>query len=276
MTWTEGSVIGPTAAKSIDDKNKNSDVMIELIRVTTYNIHKGLSSLNRRMVVHELRERLSAIGADVVFLQEVLGEHEQNAQRFLNWPSEPQHEFIAGEEWVDFAYGKNAIYEGGHHGNAILSRFPIARWDNEDISAHRLESRGLLHCEIEVPGWRQPLHCVNVHLGLAARWRWRQLEALRKRIERLVPQDAPLVIAGDFNDWRRHASLELIAGLKVQEAFEAYRGRPARSFPSALPVFSLDRIYVRGFRVRHARVHHGNVWAKLSDHAALSATLVKL
>ena len=191
--------------------------MIELIRVTTYNIHKGLSSLNRRMVVHEVRERLSAIGADVVFLQEVLGEHEQHAQRFLDWPTEPQHEFLAGEEWADFAYGRNAIYHGGHHGNAILTRFPISRWDNEDISAHPLESRGLLHCEIEVPGWRQPLHCVNVHLGLAGRWRRQQLEALRKRIARVVPNDAPLVIAGDFNDWRRQASEELIAGLEVRK-----------------------------------------------------------
>ena len=249
--------------------------MIETLRVTTYNMHKGLSSFNRRMVVHEVRERLASVGADVLFLQEVQGEHEQHARRFDNWPVKPQHEFIAGGEWGEFAYGKNASYNGGHHGNAILSRFPISRWDNEDISAHRLEHRGLLHCEIEVPGWEQPLHCVNVHLGLAARWRWRQLEALRKRIERLVPDDAPLVIAGDFNDWRRHASNELIAALEVQEAFEAYRGRPARSFPAALPMFSLDRIYVRGFKVKQARVHQGYFWSRLSDHAALTATLLK-
>lgn len=249
--------------------------MIEILRVTTYNIHKGLSSFNRRMVLHELRERLASVGADVVFLQEVQGEHEHRARRFDNWPGKPQHEFIADAEWGEFAYGKNASYDHGHHGNAILSRFPISRWDNEDISAHPLDRRGLLHCEIEVPGWQQPLHCVNVHLGLAARWRRRQLEALRKRIERLVPSDAPLVIAGDFNDWRRQASDELIAGLEVQEAFEAFGGRPARSFPAALPVFPLDRIYVRGFKVKQARVHHGYVWSRLSDHAALTATLMK-
>jgi endonuclease/exonuclease/phosphatase family metal-dependent hydrolase len=249
--------------------------MIDILRITTYNIHKGLSSFNRRMVVHELRERLSSTGADVLFLQEVQGEHVRHARRFQDWPGAPQHEFIAGAEWGQFAYGKNASYDGGHHGNAILSRFPISRWDNEDVSAHRMERRGLLHCEIEVPGWSEPLHCVNVHLGLAARWRRRQLEALRKRIERLVPKDAPLVIAGDFNDWRREASCELLAALDVREAFEAFGGRPALSFPAALPMFRLDRIYVRGFGVRQARVHNGHLWSRLSDHAALTATLVK-
>ena len=249
--------------------------MIEILRVTTYNIHKGLSSFNRRMVVHELRERLASVGADVLFLQEVQGEHEHHARRFEGWPGTPQHEFIAGAEWGQFAYGKNASYEGGHHGNAILSRFPISRWDNEDISAHRLERRGLLHCEIAIPGWKHPLHCVNVHLGLAARWRRQQLLALHSRIARLVPGDAPLVIAGDFNDWRREASEALIADLEVEEAFEAFGGRPARSFPAALPVLRLDRIYVRGFAVKQARVHNGYLWSRLSDHAALTATLVK-
>jgi endonuclease/exonuclease/phosphatase family metal-dependent hydrolase len=38
-------------------------------------------------------------------------------------------------------------------------------------------------------------------------------------------------------------------------------------------MFRLDRIYVRGFAVRHAHVHHGQAWARLSDHAPLSATL---
>lgn len=248
---------------------------IENLRVTTYNIHKGLSYFNRRMVLHEVRERLHALGADVVFLQEVQGAHERRSRRFNDWPGKPQHEFIAGAEWIAFAYGKNAVYDGGHHGNAILSRFRISRWDNEDVSTHRFESRGLLHCEIEMPGWSEPLHCVNVHLGLTGFGRRKQLEALRKRIERLVPRDAPLVIAGDFNDWQREASNELVAGLDVRECFETLGGRPARSFPAALPLFSLDRIYVRGFRVKHARVHRGNIWSKLSDHAALTATLVK-
>jgi endonuclease/exonuclease/phosphatase family metal-dependent hydrolase len=40
-----------------------------------------------------------------------------------------------------------------------------------------------------------------------------------------------------------------------------------------LPLMTLDRIYVRGFQVRNAHVHHGRAWARISDHAALTATL---
>ncbi|HSQ03024.1 MAG TPA: endonuclease/exonuclease/phosphatase family protein [Burkholderiales bacterium] len=246
---------------------------VQTLHVATYNIHKGMSMFNRRLVIHELRDKLRVLNADVVFLQEVLGTHRRHAGRHGDWPAEPQYEFLADSVWHDFAYGRNAVYDAGHHGNAILSRFPITRWDNQDISAHRFEQRGLLHCEIGVPGWKEPLHCVCVHLALTSRGRSRQLERLRQRIERLVPPDAPLVIAGDFNDWRYKAPWELACPLNLHEVFELIQGQPARSFPAALPLFRLDRIYVRGFRVNRVRVHHGQSWRRISDHAALSTTL---
>lgn len=246
------------------------------LRVVTYNIRKGFSRLNGgRVVVHEVRDGLRALRPDIVFLQEVQGTHERRAALFANWPAQPQYEFLADAVWPQYAYGKNAAYDKGHHGNAILSRFPIISWDNQDVSAHAFESRGLLHCEIEIPGWSEALHCVNVHLGLFSRGREWQLLALRDRIESLVPQNAPLIIAGDFNDWRRRGHLTLSGRLKLYEAFEATGGRLARSFPSAFPLLRLDRIYVRGFEVRHTHVYRGRHWRRMSDHAALSATLTK-
>lgn len=250
--------------------------MNDTLQIATYNIHKGLSFFKRRLVIHEVRERLRLLNADILFLQEVQGGHAAQARRFVNWPAQPQHEFIADSVWTDFAYGRNAVYDAGHHGNAVLSRFPILHWDNVDISEHRFESRGLLHCEVQVPGWDGTLHCVCVHLGLMAHHRSRQLRALRLRIERLVPRAAPLIVAGDFNDWARHADDELARPLEMQEVFQHAYGRPARSFPAALPVFQLDRIYVRGFSVKQARVHHGHQWARISDHAALTSTIVRL
>ena len=242
------------------------------LRIATYNIHKGLSLFNRRLIIHELRDRLRGLAADLVFLQEVQVMHEHRRQRFDNWPAEPQYEFLADAVWHNFAYGKNAVYDRGHHGNAILSRFPILRWDNEDVSAHRFESRGLLHCEIQVPGWSEVLHCVCVHLTLTA-GRRRQLWALRERIDRLVPPGSPLVVAGDFNDWRDDAAVNLARPLGLHEVFEQMDGEPARSYPAVLPLLRLDRIYVRGFSVRTARVHHGR---RMSDHAALTSTIVRI
>jgi endonuclease/exonuclease/phosphatase family metal-dependent hydrolase len=174
--------------------------------IATYNIHKGFSHLTRRMVIHELRERLHHMAADVLFLQEVQGSHDRHAERYNDWPGKGQHEFIADQVWHEVAYGKNAIYRTAIHGNALLSRFPIVLQENEDISAHAYESRGLLHCTVSL-GPRMPeLHCLNVHLGLTERGRTWQVRALCERIRKTVPRTAPLVIAGDFNDWRHRAN----------------------------------------------------------------------
>jgi endonuclease/exonuclease/phosphatase family metal-dependent hydrolase len=243
------------------------------LKVCTYNIHKGFSQFNRRMVIHDLRERLRTLDVDLVFLQEVQGMHIRHEITHSDWPLNPQHEFLAEEVWHQTAYGKNAIYDHGHHGNAILSRLAILSEHNQDVSDHRFERRGLLHCEVELPGTNQVLHSVCVHLGLMAGSRRRQMEALAERMEQLAPDGAPLIIAGDFNDWRDRAELLLVKRLGLVEAFRSGTGRLAKSFPSRAPVLSLDRIYVRGFDVHAVQVHAGLPWSRISDHAALTAEL---
>ena len=180
---------------------------MQTLNIATYNIHKGFSQFNRRLVVHELRERLHELNADIVFLQEVQGAHTRHTQRHQNYPSTSQHEFIAEKIWPHSVYGKNSVYEGGHHGNAILSRFPILQSLNSDISAHRFESRGLLHCQIEMLEQRR-VHCVCAHFGLFAKGRREQTRALIDYVRNEIPVDAPLIIAGDFNDWRNHIGNE--------------------------------------------------------------------
>lgn len=246
-----------------------------MLKVATYNIHKGLSHFNRRMVLHELRERLRELNADIVFLQEVQGEHAQHASRYAGYPAGSQHDFIAGEIWPHRAYGKNAVYEAGHHGNAILSRLPILNTVNCDVSAHRFESRGLLHCEIDTED-HSPIHCICTHFGLFARGRREQTRALIDYVNATVPADARLIIAGDFNDWRNRMTHMLAAELGTHDVFQHHAGRPARSFPSALPLLRLDRIYVRGFNILHGDVHFGPAWQQLSDHAALTAQLKRI
>ncbi len=241
------------------------------LKIATYNIHKGFSHFNRRMVVHELRERLRELDADIVFLQEVQGEHTRHAERYHNYPDSAQHEFMAEEVWPHCVYGKNCVYEAGHHGNAILSRFPIVRSLNMDVSAHRFESRGLLHCEIDLDG--QVVHCLCVHFGLFAKGRREQGRILVEYVSNKIPQGAPLIIAGDFNDWRNQMGRTIAGELGMQDVFHLHGGRPARSYPSNLPLFRLDRIYVRGFGVLHSDVHAGGNWGRLSDHAALSTRL---
>jgi endonuclease/exonuclease/phosphatase family metal-dependent hydrolase len=242
------------------------------LRVVTLNIHKGLSQFNRRMVIHDLREGLRALDPDLVFLQEVAGMNRRHARRFAAWPGEAQHAFLAGEE-LQHVYGRNRVHQHGHYGNALLSRYPVLSAENEDISDHRYEHRGLLHTVIKVPGWRRNLHCVCVHLSLHERGRRRQLDAIVERMESFADKRLPIIVAGDFNDWRQRASAVLEKSLGMTEVSAAAGGRHGRTFPSLLPLLRLDRIYVRGFRVLGSQVHRGAPWNRLSDHLAVSAEL---
>lgn len=246
------------------------------LHIVTYNIHKGFSQFHQHLMVHELREQLRTLGPDIVFLQEVQGRHSRNAKKFEDWPYQPQDEFLAEGVWQSTSYGSNVIYGHGHHGNAILSRFPIEHSHNQDVTQLRFERRGLLHAIIRLPSLDQAIHCVCVHLSVFARSRRRQVDALAGYLEGITGPDAPLIIAGDFNDWRNEADELLAHRLGMVEAFGGAHGgdvSPGRSFPSRRPLLRLDRIYVRGFTVEHADMHSGPPWSRISDHAALSAHL---
>jgi endonuclease/exonuclease/phosphatase family metal-dependent hydrolase len=241
------------------------------IKVLTYNIHKGFSIGNLRFILHEIKKLLRHIDADVVFLQEIHGERRISKNRFDDWPNNRQFEFLADQVWHHHAYAKNAIYKSGHHGNAILSKYPIVEWENIDVSMMQSASRSLLHGTIQVPGLEQKIHIICVHLGLLERERERQLSTLAKRIASHVPYNEPLIIAGDFNDWRGRAEHHLHQDLDVKEVFKNTQGSYARTFPAWLPVLSMDRIYFRGLDVVGCRHLYGRPWRSMSDHTPLLA-----
>jgi endonuclease/exonuclease/phosphatase family metal-dependent hydrolase len=234
--------------------------------VLSLNIHKGFSPLNRRVIVHDLKERLHALSPDIVFLQEVQDAHARHAARHADWPVLAQSRFLAEGLWPEVHYGRNAVYDHGHHGNLLLSRFPVGMVRNDDISDHRFERRGLLHAEVDVGG--TPVHCFCVHLGLFERGRVRQIDTIVEAVSARAA-DAPVVVAGDFNDWRNTAE-ERLSRAGLRDVFRSSHARLARTFPGRLPFLRLDRIYARGLKV--VQVQRLTSWSRLSDHLALSAT----
>jgi endonuclease/exonuclease/phosphatase family metal-dependent hydrolase len=240
------------------------------LRVLTVNIHKGFSTFNRRFMLPALRDAIREVGADVVFLQEVLGRHDRHSMRVAHWPSTPHCEYLADTVWPEFAYGRNAVYDEGDHGNAVMSKFPIVSWRNHDVSQASRERRGLLHCQIRLPGLPRPLHAVCVHLALREQERQRQIGMLGSLLASEVPADAPLVVAGDFNDWRGLAHRKLHR-FGLTEVNAGTGGRVARTFPSGMPVLPLDRIYVRGTTRFEPLTLPRQPWNRLSDHAPLAA-----
>ena len=120
------------------------------LTVMTVNTHKGFTTFNRKFILPELRDAVRKVGADVVFLQEVLGTHEEPGKKVNGWPEAPHYEFLADSIWPQFAYGRNAVYPHGHHGNAVLSKYPIVHYENRDVSIAGPERRGLLHVVLQV------------------------------------------------------------------------------------------------------------------------------
>jgi endonuclease/exonuclease/phosphatase family metal-dependent hydrolase len=245
----------------------------QTISLITYNIHKGFGVGKVRFLLPKMKSAITELNPDFVFLQEVQGEHRRKEKRIDAWPEEPQFEYIAEKIWPHYVYSKNAVYHSGHHGNAILSKFPFDSFESINLSTINRASRGILHCQLHLQDEKQTkIHLLCVHLGLFKTERKEQCKALMQRITEAVPEDEPLIMAGDFNDWRMHLSKPLADELGIEEAFISLEGQHARSFPAIRPALCVDRIYFRGMEVEQVQCLQGKPWRMLSDHLPLYAT----
>ncbi len=240
------------------------------LSIVTYNIHKGFGVGKIRFLLPQMKEAIQALTPDIVFLQEVQGKNERQERRVSRWPQESQFKFLAKECWPYYAYGKNATYQAGHHGNAILSRYPIVDHENINVSKITRASRSLLHATIDING--EIIHLLCVHLGLFKEERIKQVAKLSERIIQHIPSDAPLILAGDFNDWRKELLTDLEHRLGLKEALKEISGDHAKSFPAITPALHTDRIYYRGVTLMTADCLRGKPWRLLSDHLPLYAS----
>ncbi len=236
------------------------------IRILSYNIHKGFSQLNRKYILEEIRNSIRLLNADVLFLQEVIGRNDKHHIHYHEWDDDKQLEYLADSVWHHYAYGKNAIYEHGHHGNAILSKHPFSNWDNTDISCVKKSHRGILHGIID-----QRLHVLCTHFGLLPREQKYQSKRLIETASQYLNDQKPFVLAGDFNDFSlsTHKALKNQIGLK--ECFEEQNQALSKTFPAPFPLLPLDRIYFANMELLHCERLSGDPWSRLSDHCALYA-----
>ena len=241
------------------------------IDILTYNIHKGFTIGNRDFVLHQMREKLHASNIDIVFLQEIHGRHLHHEERINGWPAKSQFEFLADNIWPHYKYGKNAIYNAGHHGNAILSKFPFVHWENLNISRLRRASRSILYGVVSIPDPHMHLHVICIHLDFIAIERERQFRALRDWFHTKIPAGEPVILAGDFNDWRGKVSRGITRELAMKEIFQELHGNHARTFPSMFPLLPLDRIFYRDLVPVDCLCYRNHPWHKLSDHLPLHA-----
>ncbi len=237
-----------------------------MLRLVTYNIHKGIGGLDRRYRPERVVDVLEGCGGDLIFLQEVdEGVPRSRLHRQVDLLAD-----ALGFEHRSFF--PNVTLRSGHYGNALLSRFPIDHAENIDLTVAMKKRRGALHARLTVKVDRRDvrLWLFNVHLGLAEFERRRQLRRLVEWQHRhRMSHDVGAVIAGDFNDvWARLGPLVLQP--------EGYQGvtRQIKTFPAAKPMRPLDRIFVRGpLYVERLFTTRRKCARQASDHLPLVADL---
>ena len=177
-----------------------------------------------------------------------------------------------------FVVGHNVSLRKGRYGNATLSRYPILRERNIDLTIESRKRRGCQHTTIEVEkvrGYPHRIDVFNLHLGLLAQERARQIGLLvrSKEFSDLDPHQASFV-GGDFNDWRsllHPIFTEILRFGCITQKEHAYNSA-LRTYPSFSPRGGLDRIYFRGpIRPLMARTCRLSLSRVASDHLPVIA-----
>ncbi len=229
------------------------------LRLLTYNIRKGLGASGRRVFdVAPIARQLACEPCDLLLCQEVF--HGAGVE---------QSAALARTLALHAAYLPNKQRRIGHHGNATFSRWPVEVVENVDLSQNRLERRGALYVRLRVDG--APLHLFNVHLSLSHRQRVAQLRLIERAINQRAGEHEPVILAGDFNDWRRRLEAPIAGRLAMRSAFALEAAPP--TWPAPRPLLQLDRVYVRNLDVRRAARLGGEPWRQLSDHLPLVVEL---
>ena len=228
-----------------------------MLKIGSYNIQKSIGVDARRRPERTLQV-IREMDCDILALQEA-------DRRFGPRQSTLCPEEI--EEQTDFQIVPLAVRSKslGWHGNALLVRKSARILSCSRLDLPQLEPRGAVTAEVEVKGIR--IRIASMHLSLVGTFRKRQILSIMDQIHSSA-HDIPTVLVGDLNEWRdRASSLKLFS-----PHFEVTT--PGRSFPSPMPVASLDRIITsHSVRVMTSGVHTSSTARIASDHLPVWAEL---
>jgi endonuclease/exonuclease/phosphatase family metal-dependent hydrolase len=244
------------------------------LRFISYNIHRAIG-VDRRFRPDRVAEIIRHHDADIVLLQEV----DEGAPRSRE--IDLARELAVELDYPYYAVGHNVTLRKGRYGNATLSRHPILRERNIDLTIGLRKRRGCQHTRLRLEkasGHPRELDVFNLHLGLSARERARQIGRLvhSREYADLDPR-RPCLVGGDFNDWRArlHPIFTEILDFACATRRRSHGNGFIRTFPSFSPTGGLDRMYYRGplrlVRARSCRLAASRV---ASDHLPVVAEFV--
>jgi len=233
-------------------------------RLLTYNIHKGIGGVDRRYDLQRIIDTINHYEPDVALLQEV-DDGVPRSRRHR------QVDLLAEATGLPHCvFQQNVRLKIGHYGNAILSRHPLHEHVDVDLTIPLKKRRRAISacCRIPVGNHHKTVVVVNVHLGLSGFERQTQLRRLlRHQCVDHHRRRTPLVVAGDYNDvW------STLGRRVMQPRGFAPAGPKAATFPAAMPMRRLDRVFYRGdLQAVHAFAGHTDLARQASDHLPLIA-----
>jgi endonuclease/exonuclease/phosphatase family metal-dependent hydrolase len=225
--------------------------MVLRIHLVSYNVHGcvGRDGCNDPQRVAAV---LKETGGDIIALQEVPAFH-KGGSSFLS------HAMAA--TGLTAIGGTELMHHTTHYGNALLTRFTLRTLRSVELGVHGREPRGAI--DVDLDCGEMILQVIATHLGLSPAER-------RTQIRRLLPhasrQDHPVALLGDINEW--------FAWGRPLRWLHAHFGEPPalRSFPSSLPVFALDRVWISSPSVVvDMRAHRSPLARDASDHLPVKA-----
>jgi endonuclease/exonuclease/phosphatase family metal-dependent hydrolase len=225
------------------------------LRIASYNVHSCIGT-DMRCDVARVARVIGELECDTVGLQEVFGRRGDDCE-----PQQLEH--LAEKTGMHAVAGPTLRVRDGHYGNGLLTRRRVLDVRSHDLSFPHCEPRGALEVDLEAGSGK--VRVLVTHLGLRPRERRRQVQQIAAMLGD-TPPDLPLILLGDINEW-------LPIGRPLRWLHRLLEQAPAApSFPVWLPVFSLDRIWVRPRALlQRFEVHRSPLARIASDHYPVKA-----
>ena len=230
------------------------------MRLVTYNIHKGIGGNDRRYNLDRIIDVLATLDADFFCLQEVTIDLPRTSRH-------DQSDMLAERFQPMFAtFQQNVHWKVGGYGNLLLSRWPLREHHRIALQFGQKKPRGAQLVVVETPSGL--LRLTNWHLGLSETERHWQVQRLLSHPLFHATAEHPTLICGDFNDWRNTLSRTLLIPHGLAQATSP-PGK-FRSFPAAMPVMSLDKVFhCDGITIESAHLVKTRQTRQASDHLPL-------
>jgi endonuclease/exonuclease/phosphatase family metal-dependent hydrolase len=252
----------------VDNKCAQAGTSVS-VRILSYNVHRCLG-IDRCWSAERIAQVIASCHPDIVALQEL-----DVGRARSGWVD--QAETIARDLGMDVQFFPSVRVMDELYGDAILSRRPSRLVQAGALPGlprvPMVEARGALWASVTCG--EHELQVINTHLGLLARERRVQVEALLGP-DWLGHPDCrdPAILVGDFNATRRtRAYRRLAAALRDAQLAPGIR-RVEPTFPTRFPTLRLDHVFVRGpIDVVHVSTVRTPLARLASDHVPLVVDL---